>query len=116
MTRSTAYLRNDTVLTSLLERIRSALHPEQVYLFGSRAKGEATADSDYDFLVVVSHSEKPRYQRNQEAYLALCGSGVAKDVIVLTREEFESSQRAVSSLASTVLRDGVLLLDAGNPS
>jgi hypothetical protein len=60
----------------------------------TQAKGVAAADSDYDFLVVVPHSEKPRYQRDQEAYLMLCGSGVAKDVIVLTREEFESSQRA----------------------
>ena len=116
MKRATAELRDATVLVTLLERIKSALHPELVYLFGSRAKGVAAADSDYDFLVVVPHSDKPRYQRDQEAYLTLCGSGVAKDVIVLTREEFESSQRAASSLASAVLRDGVLLHDSGNPS
>ena len=34
----------------------------------------------------------------------------------LTREEFESSQRAISSLTSAVVRDGVLLHDSGNPS
>ena len=31
---------------TLLERIKSALHPELVDLFGSRAKGVAAADSD----------------------------------------------------------------------
>ena len=109
-------LANDPVLLSMLERIRSTLDPERVYLFGSRARGQATPDSDYDFLVVVPHSEKPRYRRDQEAYLALCGSGVAKDIIVLTRAEFESSRRAASSLTSAVLSEGILLHESGNAS
>jgi predicted nucleotidyltransferase len=109
-------LANDPVLLSMLERIRSTLDPERVYLFGSRARGQATPDSDYDFLVVVPHSEKPRYRRDQEAYLALCGSGAAKDVIVLTRAEFESSRRAASSLTLAVLSEGILLHESGNAS
>jgi len=94
----------------------SALAPDRVYLFGSRARGDAAPNSDYDFLVVVPHSEKPRYRRDQEAYLALCGSGAAKDIIVLTRAEFESSSRAASSLTSAVLREGILLHESGNAS
>ena len=102
-------VKNDALLNSLVERIKAALNPERIYLFGSRAKGETHADSDYDFLVVIPHSEKPRYRRDQEAYLALCGVGVAKDVIVLTREEFETSRRTASSLTSIVLTEGILL-------
>jgi predicted nucleotidyltransferase len=62
--------------------------------FDSRARGQATPESDYDFLVVIPESNEPRYRRDQEAYLDLCGSGAAKDIIVLTRAEFESSRRA----------------------
>ena len=116
MRQATSELANDPVLLSLLERIRSSLDPERVYLFGSRARGQATPDSDYDFLVVVPKSDKPRYRRDQEAYLALCGSGAAKDIIVLTRAEFESSRRAASSLTSAVLSEGILLHESGNAS
>ena len=31
--------------------------PERIYLFGSRARGNAGADSDYDIMVVVATSE-----------------------------------------------------------
>ena len=109
-------LSKDPVLLSLLERLKNSLDPERVYLFGSRARGSADSDSDYDFLVVVPHSDKPRYQRNTEAYLAPCGIGAAKDVIVLTHKEFESSRRTAASLTSTVLGGGILLHEAGNES
>jgi predicted nucleotidyltransferase len=52
MKRATGQLRDDTVLATLLERIKSALHPELVYLFGSRAKGVAAADSDVVEVIV----------------------------------------------------------------
>jgi len=52
------------------------------------------------------------HERDEEAYLALCGSGVAKDVVVLTREEFEASRRTAASLTSAVLSEGILLHEA----
>ena len=116
MTQVPLMLSNDPVLLSLLERLKRLLNPERVYLFGSRARGSADSDSDYDVLVVGSHSDKPRYQRNTEAYLALCGIGAAKDVIVLTHKEFESSRRTAASLTSTILGEGILLHQAGNES
>ncbi|MFY0535498.1 nucleotidyltransferase domain-containing protein [Nannocystis pusilla] len=36
-----------------LERLVARWRPSQVWLFGSRARGEATAESDWDLLVVV---------------------------------------------------------------
>ena len=107
-------MRKDPVLESLVGRLKDALHPDLIYLFGSRARGETGADSDYDFFVVVPRSDKPRHKRDEEAYLALCGSGVAKDVIVLTREEFDFARRTPASLASAVLNQGILLHEAGN--
>lgn len=98
----------------MVERLRDALNPDFIFLFGSRARDDAGADSDYDFFVVVPHSDKPRYQRDREAYLTLCGSGVGKDVVVVTRDEFDASRRAAASLASTVLSEGILLHEARN--
>ncbi len=70
-----------------VRRLRASLQAERIYLFGSRARGEADEDSDYDFLVVVRDSPLPRYKREQQAFRALCGMGIAKDVVVFAREQ-----------------------------
>jgi hypothetical protein len=59
--------------------------------------------------VVVPESTLPGYKRDQIAFRALTGLGVAKDVLVLTREEFDRKATVVCSLAATVLREGELL-------
>lgn len=102
----------DPKLEEMVRRLVGALGPERIYLFGSRARGEAGADSDYDVLVVVARSDLPGHRRDQQAYRALKGIGVAKDVIVWTREEFESRAGVVCSLPATVLREGRLLYAA----
>jgi predicted nucleotidyltransferase len=40
-------------LDRAIGRIVDAMRPEAIYLFGSHARGDAGADSDYDLLVIV---------------------------------------------------------------
>ncbi len=42
------------ILDRTIARIVETMNPEAVYLFGSRARGDARPDSDYDLLVIVS--------------------------------------------------------------
>jgi uncharacterized protein len=100
---------SDPVLEEMVRRVVRRLRPERVYLFGSRARGEAGPDSDYDLMVVVPDSPLPGYKRDQIAFRALMGLGVSKDVIVLTRDEFERKSTVFCSLPATVLREGELL-------
>jgi predicted nucleotidyltransferase len=102
----------DPILTEIVSRLVAAFKPETIYLYGSRARGEAREDSDCDVLMVVPTSTLPRYRRNQAAFRALCGLGVPKEVIVLTREEFEAKRKVICSLAATVAREGILLYAA----
>ncbi len=102
----------DPVLAEMVRRLVTALRPTAIYLFGSRARAEETPDSDYDLLVVVPHSDQPRHRRDQEAFRLLCGVGASKDVLVLTREEFDRKRAVVCSLPATVLREGVQLYAA----
>jgi predicted nucleotidyltransferase len=44
---------DDRVLDELARRLVETCHPDRIYLFGSAARGEAGADSDYDILLVV---------------------------------------------------------------
>jgi predicted nucleotidyltransferase len=38
----------------MIARIVEVLHAEQVWLFGSRTRGEARADSDWDFMAILA--------------------------------------------------------------
>ena len=43
----------DPTLALLRDRLVAALLPRRIILFGSRARGTAKADSDYDLLIVA---------------------------------------------------------------
>lgn len=100
---------SSAVLSESVRRLREALPADAIYLFGSRARGDASPDSDFDFLVVVNDSPLPRFKREQQAFRALCGLGVSKDVLVYTREEFNRGLVVASSLPSAVVREGRML-------
>lgn len=99
----------DPRLAEVVRRLVAAYRPEQVYLFGSVARGEAGPDSDYDLLVVVPDEAPPELRRSRLAYEALCGTGTAADVLVCTRSYFEARRHLRASLPGTVLREGRLL-------
>jgi predicted nucleotidyltransferase len=90
-----AIIKMKQVTTELLEQITqklaTTLNPEQIILFGSYAYGEPNEDSDIDLMVIVSHSDEPRYRRSRPAYRALRGIRIPTDVIVVTREEVKKN-------------------------
>jgi uncharacterized protein len=90
-------------------RLLRGLQADAVYLFGSYARAEAGPDSDLDLLVVVPDSAVSRYQRGIEARRLVGDIAVPKDIVVMTRKEWESERGVVCSLASTVAREGVQL-------
>jgi predicted nucleotidyltransferase len=102
----------DPMLAEIVRRLVQALNPVRIYLFGSKARGDAGPDSDYDLIVVVKTSDLPGHRRDQIACRALRGLGTAADVLVWTLEEFESRSSVVCSLPATILRQGRLLYAA----
>ena len=103
---------DDPPLAEAVRCLVDAFRPEQVYLFGSRARGDSRADSDYDLMVVVHESDLPPHRRAQHAHLALRDVRVAADILVWTRQEFDRFLPVVGSLAATILREGRLLYGA----
>lgn len=101
-----------SVIEEMVRRLVQALQPESIYLFGSKARGDGNADSDFDLLVIVEASDLPPHHRERLAFRALCGVGVPKDVLVFTKEEFQRRAKVPSSLPATVLREGQLVYAA----
>ncbi len=82
----------------------------RLILFGSRARGDARPDSDYDVLVLVSGMDAA--QRSAFAaklYQAVEGIGAAVEPRVMSEEEFEESKTVVGGLAYPAWKEGVVL-------
>jgi predicted nucleotidyltransferase len=99
-------------LAEIVSRLVEAYQPERIYLFGSEARGDAGPDSDFDLLVVVPNEAPPEMKRSRLAYERLWGTGVAADVLIWTKERFDSRLHLKASLPATVLREGKLLYAA----
>jgi len=99
----------DPVLAEIVERLVKAYHPERIYLFGSKARGDSGQDSDYDLLIVVADDAPIGCRRSRRAYEALRGTGTATDVLVWTHTQFESRLHLRASLPATVMREGKLV-------
>lgn len=93
-------------LAQVVERLVTALVPEQIYVFGSQARGDAKASSDVDLLVIVGDSEILPHRRDQAAYRAIGWHSFPVDVMVMTRAEFERRRVVAASLAAQVHREG----------
>lgn len=102
----------DPDLAEIVRRLVEAYQPQRIYLFGSVARGDAAADSDYDLLIVVPDDAPPARRRSRLAYETLRGTGIAADVLVCTLSYFEDRRSLKASLPGTVLREGRLLHDA----
>ena len=100
------------VLSDIVRRLVIAYRPERVYLFGSAARGDGGADSDYDLLVVVPDDADRSRRQSRLGYEALRGTGYAADILVWRRTEFDVRTSLRASLPATVLREGKLLYTA----
>lgn len=99
----------DPRLAEVVRRLVATYRPERIYLFGSAARGDRGADSDYDLMVVVPDETPPELLRSGRAYEALWGLSVAADVLVWTRTAFDQRTHLKASLPATILREGRLL-------
>lgn len=102
-------LREDPVLAEVVRRLVEAYQPERIYLFGSKARGDAEPFSDYDLLLVVPDDAPAERQLSWLAYESLWETGAAADVLVWLKTSFESRLHVVASLPATVMREGKLL-------
>jgi predicted nucleotidyltransferase len=89
----------------------AAKHPDvtRVLLFGSYARGDFSARSDLDLLIVLKESRRPLTDRIDD-FLADCAA-YPTDVFPLTEGELRDRVRAGDHFWARALREAVVLFD-----
>lgn len=102
--------RLDASLKEMVHRIRATGNPQKIVLFGSRARGDARPDSDYD-LLLIEPSDQPRYRRAARYRRALVGLASAKDILVWTPEEVAEWREVPNAFMTAALSEGMVLYE-----
>ncbi len=87
----------------------AAADPERMILFGSRARGDAGADSDIALVVVEAEPFEPSRDRGAEEtrlWRALAQFHVAKDILVYSRDEAERWRGDANHVLARAQREG----------
>ena len=101
---------SDKVLQEATRRLVEQFKPQKVILFGSQARGTADSRSDIDLLVVCPLSGKRR-EMMVAMDLALSGLGIARDIVVLTPQEYERDREIPGTVARPAFLYGRVLYD-----
>ena len=94
-------------LAFLRDRLVIALKPRSIWLFGSRARSSARADSDFDLLLVLPDGlSSDIYADYQRAAEPVVGCGLGYDIVPCSWSDFQKSRSEPGSLANKVVIEG----------
>lgn len=98
-------------IMQMTEKFKQSLNPLKIYLFGSYARGDFTAQSDYDFYILMPDEAYDNIEQTSAAYCALIGmKRKSVDIIVGSKSLFERRQK-INSIEKNVAHEGVLLYE-----
>jgi len=99
---------------ALIESYRRALdekYPDSVHemlIYGSKARGQAHAESDLDVLLIVKDKAgTQKRELRRIGYLLAATTDVLPSILAYTQEEWESRKRSGSTFRKAVERDAV---------
>lgn len=102
---------SDPVLDQIVSAIAERVRPMRIILFGSRARGDARADSDYDILVELD-TELGYAHAVTVVHDAVRGLRAEVDVLVRTPGELEAKRDDPGRMDWDVARQGVVVYAA----
>ena len=92
----------DEMLSRILSNIVRAYRPVEVWLFGSRFRGDARPTSDWDLLVLVDDDAEDELFDPYLGWQTSRGCGLHADIVVETVGNFNGSVNVATSLAREI--------------
>ena len=109
---------SNEIIWSFCEGIINYFHPLKIYLFGSYAKGDFTANSDLDLLVIIDDLNPLAFLKRRDRYSRILKvfphKGFSLDAIVLTNKEIQkliNENEGEWDLIIEVLNEGKVLYE-----
>ena len=93
----------------LLARLREHYRPLEIWLFGSRARGDAHATSDWDIAAIVADDSPAALFDPATAWKLLRYDNFGVDVVVFPRSEFDEDRHTPNSIPFAVAHEGIRL-------
>ncbi len=104
----------DTLIDQMVQAIVGEVDPEQVILFGSRARGDEREESDVDLVVLEAEPfgrERSRHKEMVRLYKVLADFPVSADVLVYTHDEVDYWRDSLNHVLARALREGKVLYE-----
>ena len=104
----------DDLLDRMVRAIVAEVDPEQVILFGSRARGDAREDSDVDLIVVEAEpfgQARSRRRESTRILLALFDFEVPIDILLYSRDEIAYWRDSLNHVLARAVREGRVLYE-----
>lgn len=100
-----------TTLQRCKQAVRQVLPDAEVILYGSRARGDAAADSDYDLLVLTDKQITVKLKEDliSSIYPIELATGAVLTLISYNRKDWDSPLYQAMPFSKNIDRDGVLL-------
>lgn len=98
----------DQKLEEIINKVLQVLIPDKIILFGSRARGNAKSDSDYDILIIKKDIDSI-LRVEQAIYKNLIGVRANVDIIVRTPDLIEENKDVAGSFTKNALKDCILV-------
>ncbi|CAA6605972.1 putative DNA polymerase beta domain protein (Modular protein) [Rhodospirillaceae bacterium LM-1] len=90
----------------LRDRLVATLRPEEIWLFGSRARGQSSPHSDFDLLVVLADGLPEENYEPQKVAAPVTACGLAVDVVPCRKGDFMKDKDDPSCLVGQAVREG----------
>lgn len=103
-----------SLMEQMLKIIVEVAKPERVILFGSRARGTARDDSDYDFLIIDAKpfdKNRSRLQKISKVSRALAPLRVSTDLLLNSTDEVNYWSQSLNHVIGRAVREGNVLYE-----
>ncbi|MBP6735760.1 MAG: nucleotidyltransferase domain-containing protein [Chromatiaceae bacterium] len=104
----------DEIARDIINATVGAVAPEQIVLFGSRARGDNGPDSDLDLLVVARDSFTPEHTRQgdlRRIRQAIRPFRLPVDVLLYSHDEIDTWRQSPNHVIGRSLREGLTVYE-----
>lgn len=101
----------DQIVEVIKKTAREYLPDAEVLLFGSRARKEASSDSDYDILLITKTELLPKEKLPIRTTIrkSLLLAGIRSDILIQSKSEVDKKKKLPGHIVRKILKEAILL-------